>query len=80
MGEEQGDVARTADHLDHAVQLVGADHVGYGSDFDGTSRLPTGLESVDMLPNLTARGYDEPSLARILGGNYLRVFERIFGG
>jgi membrane dipeptidase len=84
MGEDQGDVARTADHLDHAVQLVGADHVGYGSDFDGTNRLPTGLGSVDLLPNLTAeligRGYDEPTLAKILGGNYLRVFERIFGG
>jgi membrane dipeptidase len=84
MGQQQGDVTRTADHLDHAVQLVGPDHVAYGSDFDGTSRLPTGLESVDLLPNLTAellsRGYDESSLAKILGGNYLRVFEAVFGG
>ena len=84
MGEEQGDVKRTADHLDHAVQLVGPDHVAYGSDFDGTSRLPTGLESVDLLPNLTAelldRGYDEAGLAKILGGNYLRVFEQVFRG
>jgi membrane dipeptidase len=83
MGDDQGDAGRVAEHVDHAVQLVGPDHVGYGSDFDGTSRLPRGLEDVSLLPNLTAelldRGYDEPSLAKILGGNYLRVFERVFG-
>jgi membrane dipeptidase len=84
MGDDQGDAGRVADHVDHAVQLVGPDHVGYGSDFDGTTRLPRGLEDVSLLPNLTAelldRGYDEPSLAKILGRNYLRVFERVFGG
>jgi membrane dipeptidase len=83
MGQDEGDPRRVADHVDHAVQLVGPDHVGYGSDFDGTDRLPRGLEDVSRLPNLTAelleRGYDEPSLAKILGGNYLRVFERVFG-
>jgi membrane dipeptidase len=83
MGEDHGDYRRVADHVDHAVQLVGPEHVGYGSDFDGTDRLPRGLEGVSQLPNLTAellgRGYDEPSLAKILGGNYLRVFERVFG-
>ncbi|HEV8633122.1 MAG TPA: dipeptidase [Chloroflexota bacterium] len=82
-GSDPGDCRRVADHIDHAVQLVGPDHVGYGSDFDGTNRLPRGLEDVSHLPNLTAelldRGYDEPSLATILGGNYLRVFERVFG-
>ena len=78
-----GDVATVADHVDHAVQLVGPDHVAYGSDFDGTGHVPRGLDSVDLLPNLTAelldRGYDEAALAKILGGNYLRVFERVFG-
>lgn len=79
-----GDVGTVANHVDHVVQLVGPDHVAYGSDFDGTSVVPNGLESVELLPNLTAellaRGYDEPSLAKILGANYLRVFERVFGG
>jgi membrane dipeptidase len=84
MSDARSDVATVADHLDHAVQLVGPDHVAYGSDFDGTDVLPTGLEDVSKLPNLTAellkRGYAEADLAKVLGGNYLRVFEAVFGG
>lgn len=71
-----------ADHIDHAVQLVGPQHVAYGSDFDGAF-TPIGLKSVEELPNLTAelmrRGYSESDLALILGQNYLRVFEQVIG-
>jgi len=71
-----------ADHIDHAVGLVGPRHVAYGSDFDG-AMTPIGLKSVEELPNLTAelmrRGYSESDLGLILGQNYLRVFEQVLG-
>lgn len=75
-------VATVADHIDHVRSLVGIDHIGIGSDFDG-ARMPRGLESVDKLPNLTAellgRGYTEPELAKVLGENTLRVMESVEG-
>jgi membrane dipeptidase len=78
-----GGVGLVADHIEHVVQLVGPDHVAYGSDFDGTDVLPSGLEDVGRLPYLTAelmsRGYSDDHLSKILGGNYLRVFEAVFG-
>lgn len=78
-------VATVADHIDHAVQVVGScHHVGYGSDFDGTDLVPQGLEDVSRLPNLTAelmrRGYRESDLQLILGGNYRRVFGQVLKG
>jgi membrane dipeptidase len=72
-----------ADHIDHVKNLVGADHVGIGSDFDG-ARMPVGLEGANLLPHLTAellrRGYTEAELAKILGGNTLRVMEAVEKG
>jgi membrane dipeptidase len=83
MAEGECDVATMADHVEHAIEVAGPAHVAYGSDFDGTVRLPRGLESVDRLPNLTAellaRGHDEAELTGILGGTSLRVFEAVFG-
>ncbi|HEY3111652.1 MAG TPA: dipeptidase [Chloroflexota bacterium] len=83
MADGECDVAIVADHVEHAIKVAGPAHVAYGSDFDGTDRVPSGLESVDLLPNLTAellaRGHGEAELAGILGGNYLRVFEAVFG-
>jgi membrane dipeptidase len=77
-------VARVADHIDHIVRLVGVDHVGIGSDFDGIQAVPRDLSSVADLPNLTAelfrRGYSEPDIAKILGGNILRVLEEVERG
>jgi len=68
------------DHIDHVVKLIGADHVGLGSDFDGTSSLPRGLEDVSKLPIITyhllKRGYSETDIKKILGGNFLRVWEK----
>jgi len=72
-------VARIVDHIDHIVKLVGVDHVGIGSDFDGVQITTTGLATVAELPNLTKellrRGYSETDVHKILGGNMLRVLE-----
>jgi membrane dipeptidase len=74
-------VEQVADHFDHVVEIAGIDHVGLGSDFDGVGdTLPIGLKDVSQYPNLIAellrREYDEASIAKILGGNVLRVLER----
>jgi microsomal dipeptidase-like Zn-dependent dipeptidase len=69
------------DHIDHIVKLVGADHVGLGSDFDGASSYPKGLEDVTGYPLITyhllKRGYPEKDIVKILGGNILRVFGEV---
>lgn len=68
-----------ADHVDHVVELVGVDHVGLGSDFDGVSDLPEGLEDASTYPALLAellrRGYSEEDLVKIAGENPMRVWE-----
>lgn len=68
------------DHIDHAVKLVGADHVGLGSDFDGAV-MPVGMEDCSKLPKLTEamlrRGYSESDIRKILGENTLRVMEEV---
>ena len=64
------------EHIDHAVKLVGADHVGLGSDFDGGS-MPVGMEDVSRLPRITdallKKGYSESDIRKILGENTLRL-------
>ena len=74
-------VSRVVDHIDHIVKLVGIDHVGIGSDFDGVQAVPADLKSVADLPNLTKellrRGYSEADIDKILGGNMLRVMEEV---
>ena len=72
-------VAVVADHVDRAVALAGVDHVGLGSDFDGVGpTLPTGLEDVSKYPALLARlldrGYSREDVAKIAGGNLMRVW------
>ena len=66
------------EHIDHVVKLVGADHVGLGSDFDGAD-MPDGLEDVSKLPKITEalvrKGYSDADIQKILGGNILRVME-----
>lgn len=70
-----------ADHIDHAVEVVGVDHVGLGSDFDGISTAPEGLEDVSTFPALLAellrRGYGEEDVANIAGRNALRVLREV---
>ncbi|MCZ6559903.1 MAG: dipeptidase [Gammaproteobacteria bacterium] len=69
------------DHIDHVVKLVGPDHVGLGSDFDGVSALPIGMEHQGKLPALTEalveKGYSEEDIKKILGGNLLRVMAEV---
>ncbi|MBI2956326.1 MAG: alpha/beta fold hydrolase [Acidobacteria bacterium] len=69
---------RIVEHIDHAVKLVGPDHVGLGSDFDGAP-MPDGMDDASYLPRLTQalldRGYSEVDIKKILGGNTLRVLD-----
>jgi len=71
---------RIIDHIDHAVKIAGADHVGLGSDFDGAT-MPLGLEDASKLPKITdallKKGYSEQDVEKILGGNILRVMEAV---
>jgi membrane dipeptidase len=66
------------DHIDHIVKLVGVDHAGLGSDFDGIPLTPIGIQDVSQYPNITKglieRGYNKKEIRKILGGNFLRVF------
>ncbi|MFA5496934.1 MAG: dipeptidase [Bacteroidales bacterium] len=68
---------RVVDHIDHVVQLVGPDHVGIGSDFDGIDVCPEGLEDVSYVPVITEelhnRGYSPQDIEKIMGGNFLRL-------
>lgn len=83
MKPNQATLADAVAHVDHVVKLVGADHVGIGSDWDGISTVPAGLEDVSKLPALTAellkRGYSERDVEKILGGNFLRVMRQVIG-
>ncbi len=66
-------------HIDYAVKLVGIDHVGLGSDFDGVEEMPAGLEDVSCYPRLTTellqRGYSAEEIDKIYSGNLLRVWQ-----
>ncbi len=81
----QASLQRVLDHIDHMVHVMGDDHVGLGSDFDGFfgDEKTTGLEDVSRMPAITAglleRGYSEASVQKILGGNFLRVFRQVVG-
>ncbi|HJX94988.1 MAG TPA: membrane dipeptidase, partial [Candidatus Acidoferrum sp.] len=70
---------RIIDHIDHVVKLVGPDHVGLGSDFDGAN-MPEGMDDCTHLPRITEalmrKGYSDDDLRKILGGNLLRVMEQ----
>jgi len=71
------------DHIDHIVNLVGPDHVGLGSDFDGIPNTPKGLEDASRMPDITRelvkRGYGKEDIVKILGGNHLRLIKEIAG-
>jgi membrane dipeptidase len=67
------------DHIDYIVKLIGVDHVGLGSDFDGIDIPPLGLDGVQDFPKITRmlreRGYSKKDIRKILGGNFLRLLE-----
>ncbi len=69
------------DHIDHVVKLIGIEHVGIGSDYDGVGdSLPVGLKDVSSYPNLVQglldRGYSDADIKKILGENMLRVWRQ----
>jgi membrane dipeptidase len=71
-------LSRLLDHIQHAVQVAGIDHVGLGSDFDGSDdQFPQGMEDISKIPNLVSglmeRGFSDDDILKILGGNTLRV-------
>ena len=72
-----GDAYTLVDHIDHIVQVAGVDHAGFGSDYEGASRMPLQLEDVSGYPYLIQalvnRGYSEGDIHKIMGGNLLRV-------
>ncbi len=76
-----GDVAMVADHIDRVVKIAGIDHVGLGSDFDGVSNLPIGLDDASKLPDLIhellKRGYSEDDIAKICHKNIFRVWNEV---
>jgi membrane dipeptidase len=76
------DVSEVADHIQHVIELVGVDHVGLGSDFDGAGpTMPNGLRDVSDFPNLIFelldRGYSEDEIEKICSGNLLRVWSEV---
>jgi membrane dipeptidase len=77
-------VSQVADHIDHVVKLVGIDHVGIGSDFDGVDQVPEGLQDVSAYPNLIyellKRGYSEEALKKICAENFLRLWTEVIKG
>ena len=74
-------IAQVADHVEHVREVAGVDHVGIGSDFDGTDQLPDGLTDVSCFPALFAalldRGWSEADCGRLAGGNLLRVMREV---
>ena len=78
--EVRATLRQVADHIDHIRKVAGIDHVGLGSDFDGISRVPTGLEDVsrypDLLEELARRGYSDDDLRKVAGLNILRVLKQ----
>jgi|TARA_A100001011_G_scaffold18328_1_gene18857 membrane dipeptidase len=74
-------IADVVDHVDRVVDLVGIDHIGIGSDYDGIPRLPVGLEDVSTYPQfikeLLVRGYSDEDIKKIMNGNILRVWKEV---
>jgi membrane dipeptidase len=77
----QPDLAAIADEIEAAIEHAGEDHIALGSDLYGLEQAPRGLEDMSQLPALTEelarRGLSDSTIEKILGGNLLRVFERV---
>ncbi len=76
-GKVMPSYTRIADHIDHVANLVGIDHVGLGSDYDGIEITPAGMEDISkfhmIMAELRFRGYSEADLAKIASGNFFRI-------
>jgi membrane dipeptidase len=79
--EKRATLADVVKHINHVVEIAGVDTVGLGSDFDGISCAPEGLDSVDKWPNLTRalleEGYTDAEIRKIYGGNTVRLMEEV---
>lgn len=78
---ERPSYKRIVDHIDHVVDLVGIDHVGLGSDFDGIDCCPEGLENASFYPRifeeLSVRGYNSEDISKIAGENFLTFWSKV---
>ena len=78
--KKRPNLSEAIDHVDHLVQIMGIEHVGIGSDFDGGGGL-VGIDDVSQMPNITkellARGYTEDEIRQLWGGNLMRVFDEV---
>lgn len=76
---ENATLAQVVKHVIHIGNLIGFDHVGFGSDFDGIASVPEGLEDVSKYPDLVAellrQGVSDADVSKIIGGNVLRVWK-----
>ncbi|MHC4082280.1 MAG: membrane dipeptidase, partial [Planctomycetota bacterium] len=74
-------LGQVADHIDYVRDLIGPDHIGIGSDYDGMRWAPVGLEDVSTYPNLVMellrRGYSDEDVMKIIGLNVLRVMRDV---
>ena len=81
MKEYPATLADVVEHIDHVVKIAGIGAVGIGSDFDGVTCTPTGLEDVSKFPNLTRalleKGYTPDDIRKIYGGNTLRLMRAV---
>jgi membrane dipeptidase len=79
----QPDLAAVLDDVETVIRAVGPDHVGLGTDFFGRERAPAGFAGIHELPNVTRglveRGHADDVIRAVLGGNFLRVFEQVWG-
>jgi membrane dipeptidase len=82
MNKLRPSLSQLVDHIDYIVKLVGDQYAGIGSDYDGVSSLPVGMDDVTTYPKITEellrRGYSKKSIKRILGGNVMRVMKANF--
>ena len=80
---ELPDYTEIIDHMDHMVGVMGIDHVGLGSDFDGIPSAPSGMDDCSKMPWITdemlKRGYSDEDVRKVLGENVLRVMEEVVG-
>ncbi|MBM7854481.1 membrane dipeptidase [Desulfohalotomaculum tongense] len=83
ISEKYANLERYLDHVDHIADLVGTDHIGIGTDFDGVERTIDEVSDCTMLPRvaegLIKRGYNKNEINNILGGNFLRILSKVVG-
>jgi len=84
MNPEPPDISKVIEHIEYIARVGGIESVGLGSDFDGISSAPRGLEDVSKMPFITKllldKGYEKDDISKIMGDNFLRIFAQVCGG